>query len=267
MSFRAMTWAAGVETATPTLKLILLLLADRADDDGKCWPSINKIAFDACVSRQCVIENIKKLAYCGFLNIEKRTIENAESGKKWNKSNMYWLNIGVAGTMREGSQLGLPPSKGVVNEVDHGSQRGLLGVVNEVDPNLSIEPVIESKKIPTTPAGSAVGSGVKQSKLLFPAEKETGKLPPVPRTPLKSRVVKPPTIDAVIKYALEQGDNNPAYVTKAKEAYEFYEGNMRAMKKQYWIDGNGNKVANWKLKIRNNWFSKVRNVSHKPRAI
>lgn len=144
MSFRAMTWAAGVQTNTPTQKLILLLLADRASEEGTCYPSLNRIAFDACVSRQCVIENIKKLAAHGFISVQKRTIKSEESGNKHNKSNIYLLHVGAK--MREGSQLGLPPkSEGVVNEVDHPSQRGLLGVVNEVDPNQSFEPIIESK--------------------------------------------------------------------------------------------------------------------------
>lgn len=125
MSFSAMAWAAKVKTHTPTQKLILLLLADRSNDDGFCWPSLQRIADDACISRQCVIENIKKLAAHGFINVTKRTINDAECNQEKNLTNIYRLNIGV------------------VNEVDHPSQLGLLGVVNEVDPNLSIEPIKE----------------------------------------------------------------------------------------------------------------------------
>lgn len=136
MSFRAMSWAASVKTQTPTQKLILLLLADRANDDGFCFPSLQTIADDACMSRQCVIENIKKLAGHRLITVTRRTIADAETGQTRNTSNIYKLNTGV------------------VNEVDHPSQRGLLGVVNEVDPNLSIEPINESGAVKKSESGS-----------------------------------------------------------------------------------------------------------------
>lgn len=92
MSFKATTWAASVKTRTPTQKLILLLLANKTDDDGICSPSINRIADDACMSRSAVIENIKKLAANGFIDVTRRTEEDPESGAKRNASNLYRLN-------------------------------------------------------------------------------------------------------------------------------------------------------------------------------
>ena len=132
MSFRAMSWAASVKTHTPVQKLILLLLADRANDQGFCFPSMQTIADDACVSRQCVIENVKKLASQGLINVTRRTIKDEESGTNRQTSNLYHLNTGVVNMVDR-----------VVNMVDGGSQRGLQGVVNEVDTNLSIEPINE----------------------------------------------------------------------------------------------------------------------------
>jgi len=137
MSFKAMSWAASVKTKTSTQKLILLLLADRSNDDGFCFPSLQTIADDACMSRQCVIENIKKLAGHRLISVTRRTISDADSGQTRNTSNIYKLNTEVV------NEVDHRP-KGVVNVVDHPSQRRLLGVVNEVDSNLSSEPTNES---------------------------------------------------------------------------------------------------------------------------
>lgn len=147
MSFSAMTWAASVKTSTPTQKLILLLLADRAGDNDTCFPSLQRIADDGCLSRRCVIENVKKLAANGFLFVEKRTIEREEGSVVGNMSNVYVLNVGSY-------PLGHSNSKYKVVNVDNHpsepnalpSERGALGVVNDMHPNQSIESVMESKK-------------------------------------------------------------------------------------------------------------------------
>ena len=134
MSVQAMFWALKVKTNTPTQKLILLLLADRANDKGTCFPSMSTIAKDACVSRGCVIENVKKLSALGFIDVKNRTIKNAETGTNRQTSNLYKLNLG--------SHLKV---QGVVIEDDRGSHRGLQGVVIEDDTiNLPIEPTIET---------------------------------------------------------------------------------------------------------------------------
>lgn len=44
MSVEAMTWAFSQQTGSPSAKLVLLVLADYADERGSCWPSQRKIA-------------------------------------------------------------------------------------------------------------------------------------------------------------------------------------------------------------------------------
>ena len=157
MSFRAMTWAASVKTQTPVQKLILLLLADRANDEGFCWPSINRIADDACISRQCVIENIKKLAALGFINVTKRTIRDAESGVEGNNTNVYHLNTGVVNIVDYPSPAdGLP----LVHDVHHPvrqmhppSAPDALPLVHDMHPNQSLEPINEPTIPPNPPSG------------------------------------------------------------------------------------------------------------------
>ncbi|MGB5255148.1 MAG: helix-turn-helix domain-containing protein, partial [Sedimenticolaceae bacterium] len=44
-----MNWA-WRQALTPTLKLVLMALADAADDQGVCWPSVSTLAKKCSVS-------------------------------------------------------------------------------------------------------------------------------------------------------------------------------------------------------------------------
>ncbi len=56
-------------------KIVLLALADYADDDGVCWPRQNTIAIKTGVSRQTVNQKMKQLEADGLLaKIDGRTV-------------------------------------------------------------------------------------------------------------------------------------------------------------------------------------------------
>ena len=44
MSVRASTWAWSLEEVSGQRSLVLLALADQANDEGLCWPSQEKLA-------------------------------------------------------------------------------------------------------------------------------------------------------------------------------------------------------------------------------
>jgi len=69
-------------------------------------------------------------------------------------------------------------------------------------------------------------------------------IPPLPPKPKKKKAVfTPPTKEDVIKYFIEnEYDGN-----KGAEAFEFYDC-------ADWFDSRGNKVKNWKQKMRGVWF-------------
>lgn len=68
----------------PTCKAVLMSLADQANDQGFCWPSIAGIAERTCFGRTAVIEALKWLEAAGFATVEK-------SG---GRTNRYTLNLG-----------------------------------------------------------------------------------------------------------------------------------------------------------------------------
>lgn len=71
-----------------------------------------------------------------------------------------------------------------------------------------------------------------------------------PLTPTKN--IKNPTIEEVRRFVAE---NN--YNVDAKLIYDYYNDNN-------WHDARGNKVMNWKNKIRNNWFKPENKKSFRP---
>lgn len=61
MSVKIMAQVFQLPCLTPAEKLTLLALADHADDDGVCWPSIARIAPKCCQSQRNVRRMIRSL--------------------------------------------------------------------------------------------------------------------------------------------------------------------------------------------------------------
>ncbi len=57
---------------TPAQKSVLISLADNANDEGVCWPSVAKIGERTCLSERAVQQAIKVLNECKVLRIESR---------------------------------------------------------------------------------------------------------------------------------------------------------------------------------------------------
>ncbi len=54
------------------VKLLLIALADVANDEGFCWPGLNTLARKCDLSRQGVIDQIEKLEKSGFLIVNRQ---------------------------------------------------------------------------------------------------------------------------------------------------------------------------------------------------
>ena len=71
MSFQAMAWAVKQETKSPVSKLILLMIANYADEKGEAYPSQDHLAKLCQCTRVSVNKHIKDLERKGFLSIRK----------------------------------------------------------------------------------------------------------------------------------------------------------------------------------------------------
>lgn len=72
MSIEALNWALSVRTGSPGAKSVLLILANRADQKGRCFPGIDGIAEQTELSRRAVISNIQLLEAAELLTITRR---------------------------------------------------------------------------------------------------------------------------------------------------------------------------------------------------
>lgn len=87
MSMMLMVKAMNTKVGNPLRKLVLIKLADNANDHGECWPSHQHVADQCEISKTSVRNHIKKLEEMGLLRIEHR------EGPKGNTSNLYHLTL------------------------------------------------------------------------------------------------------------------------------------------------------------------------------
>ncbi|ADH86846.1 helix-turn-helix domain-containing protein [Desulfurivibrio alkaliphilus] len=90
MSMEMMVRALQVRVGNPTRKLILLKLADNANDAGECWPSYQHIADQCEVSRRSVIHHVAALCSAGLITRKHR---NQPDKTHTNASNLYILRL------------------------------------------------------------------------------------------------------------------------------------------------------------------------------
>ena len=134
MSMLLMVQAMKAKVGNPLRKLVLVKLADQANDDGECWPSYQSIA-DACeMSRRTVITHIDWLEENGFLQCKHR-----KSNDGLSRSNVFVL------TIRGGEN---PAPQGA--NISPGSANA--APIETVNESINIEPVRESVKESTARA-------------------------------------------------------------------------------------------------------------------
>lgn len=89
MSVRASTWAWSLEEVMGSEALVLLALADQANDEGFCWPSQQKLAPKARQSVSTLRRSLRSLEKMGLLTTITR------SSTRGRRSNIYLLHIGA----------------------------------------------------------------------------------------------------------------------------------------------------------------------------
>ena len=67
MSVEAISWVLGLKVERSSAKFVLVAMANCANNDLTCWPSIQYLADATCQDRKTVLENIKRLKDAGFI--------------------------------------------------------------------------------------------------------------------------------------------------------------------------------------------------------
>lgn len=135
MSHAISSWAWSQKCASTSQKLVLVKLADSANDDGVCWPSLRTLERDLGMTRSTVARHVKSLGEAGFLTVEER--RHADGGLR---SNLYHLCGAVSGG-------GVPPGRDTPVPPGRDTLHRLGGT--------PLEPPVEPPTEPKTP-GRAV---------------------------------------------------------------------------------------------------------------
>jgi Helix-turn-helix domain len=91
MSWGALAWATDSDVGPPAAKFILILLANKADENYSCYPSIRTLMAESNASRSTVLRALKNLETHGFIS---RRPQFHDSGAR--RSTRYYLNHPLA---------------------------------------------------------------------------------------------------------------------------------------------------------------------------
>ena len=138
MSLDATRWAWMQQCQKATDKLVLLSMADRADENHVCFPSVARLSADTQLNRKTVMGAIRRLQEVGLIDTMKST----------GASNIYRL-VGVP------DRAGTYPKNGTSTETGTSTKIGTTPVPKtgrhqsqKRDPNLSITNQQPTKREP-----------------------------------------------------------------------------------------------------------------------
>lgn len=158
-----MAQAMSIKVGNPLRKLVLIKIADNANDKGECWPSYQHVADHCECSKSAVRAHIEALIKMGLLTKENRLGVNNGKG---NTSNLYYLTLDNPVPSESTAPCAVkkhspmpPKSTGVCQQVTQGMPSESTPPVpsDGTRTSHSFEPVIEPKENPPkAPQGDAV---------------------------------------------------------------------------------------------------------------
>lgn len=154
MSWEALAWAKDSDIAQPVAKFILVLLANKADENFSCYPSIRTLMAESGAGRSTVLRALSFLEMRGFMS---RRPQFHDSGAR--RSTRYYLNHPRAPHLPPCPDPG-PPSPEVVPPgpaLARGPSRSGTGAVSEKHPTgvPNRDPLNPSTEPPSEPGDPA----------------------------------------------------------------------------------------------------------------
>lgn len=110
MSIEAMNHAFKQSVGSPTAKAVFVTLANMADHQGRCFPSIGYLSGRTELTRRTVQSSLRQLEAKGFIKTVSRV------SRTGSKSNIYLIDLGGAHLLHGGAQ-----------EVQEGAHMNALG--------------------------------------------------------------------------------------------------------------------------------------------
>lgn len=115
MAINVLSWAFQQQLPSPTAKLVLIALADHANAEGECWPSMGRIAQIAGISDRQVSRHIQVLVDRGLVEKVDRRRRNGYLGS-WNYRVLYQTPVSARDESPTGHQGQFLQDTGVRSE-------------------------------------------------------------------------------------------------------------------------------------------------------
>jgi hypothetical protein len=153
MSRKATDWAWDQLIRPASLKILLLSMADRADEYHQCYPSIARLTKDTSLDKKTVQSGIIKLIDRGVIS---------DTGKKVGPTQrVRVLKLNIESFTANDPKNGNVPKSGILNDPKNGvlndPKNGVLNDPENGIQNQSLEPANESlKDLVTTSSKSAL---------------------------------------------------------------------------------------------------------------
>ncbi|HGE8501481.1 helix-turn-helix domain-containing protein [Serratia ureilytica] len=187
MSMNLMAQAMSIKVGNPLRKLVLIKIADNANDKGECWPSYQHVADHCECSKSAVRAHIEALIKMGLLTKENRLGVNNGKG---NTSNLYYLTLDNPVPPESIAPYAVKKHSPMPSKSTGVCQQVTQGVPPESTPPMpadgtrtshSFEPVIEPKEkppiAPQSDSGAENPSAEAGEVLDFLNEKINGRTP------------------------------------------------------------------------------------------
>ncbi|EOT5929453.1 DnaT-like ssDNA-binding domain-containing protein [Escherichia coli] len=120
MSRHATDWAWETDPGSSSLKLILLSMADRADEYNLCYPSIERLVKDTCLNKKTVQAGLISLMKMGLIS------DTGERKGATKRVRVFSLNITKNGNIKGNREGGNEPENGNVTENGNIPKNGML---------------------------------------------------------------------------------------------------------------------------------------------
>ena len=164
MSYHLAAWAMDVDVP-PREKLMLILIASHANDDGECFPSQTTLAYRSGLSRRTVLRSLAELEERGVITRRQRRRPDGSRSSDTIRLNVHGAPVRpplAAGNLTDRARVVFPPqgdsvSPGGDNVTHHGDSVSPHGDNDDATrcPVVTAEPVIEPIREPVRESSAA----------------------------------------------------------------------------------------------------------------
>ena len=164
MSYHLAAWAMDVDVP-PREKLMLILIASHANDEGECFPSQTTLAYRSGLSRRTVLRSLAELEERGVITRRQRRRPDGSRSSDTIRLNVHGAPVRpplAGGNLTDGARVTFPPhgdnvSPGSDNLTRHGDSVSPHGDNDDAArcPVVTAEPVIEPIREPVRESSAA----------------------------------------------------------------------------------------------------------------